>query len=70
MSEEDGPIKEMMTTKIQENFIVEETTSTSPKNLTAQTLMKIMTTQKILIHAAVGTLSVQKPNTVTTPWVC
>jgi hypothetical protein len=31
-------------------------------------LIKTMTTQKILIHAAVGTLSVQKLRTVTTPY--
>lgn len=57
-----------MTIMIQENLIDEAATSTSPKNLTAQTLIKMMTTQKILIHAAVGTLSVQKLSTVTTPY--
>lgn len=56
-----------MTTNIQPNLILDATTSTSPKNLTAQALMKMMTTQKMLIHAAVGTASVQKCRTVTTP---
>lgn len=61
-------MSEMITTKIHENLMVEETTSTSPKNLTAHALMKMITNQKMLIHAAVGTASVQKLNTVTQPF--
>jgi hypothetical protein len=61
-------MNEIMTTKIHENLIVDETTSTSPKNLTAQTLMRMITSQKIVIQAAVGTESVQKLRTVTTPF--
>lgn len=53
---------------IHPNLIEDETTSTSPKNLTAHTLIRIITTQKIVIQAAVGTLSVQKLRTVTTPY--
>ena len=60
-------MREIMTTKIHPNLIEEAMTSTSPKNRTANTLMKIITTQKIVIQAAVGTLSVQKLRTVTIP---
>lgn len=63
-----APIIEKMTTKIHPNLMVEQTTSTSPKILTPNTLMTTMTTQKMLIQAAIGTLSVQKPNTVHTAW--
>lgn len=56
-----------MTTKIHPNLIEEAMTSTSPKNRTAKTLMKMITTQKIVIQAAMGTLSVQKLRTVTIP---
>lgn len=57
-----------MTTKIHPNLIEEAMTSTSPKNRTAKTFMKIITTQKIVIQAAIGTLSVQKLRTVTIPY--
>ena len=63
-----SPIKEIMTMIIHPNLMEDETTSTSPKNLTAQTLMRMITTQKMVIQAAVGTLSVQKLRTVTTPY--
>lgn len=55
-----------MTTMIHENLIVDEMTSISPKNLTPTTLITMITTQKILIHAATCTLSVQKLKTVLT----
>lgn len=57
-------IKEKMTTKIHPNLIVEHMTSTSPKIFTPNTLTAIITTQKMVIHAAIGTLSVQKLRTV------
>jgi hypothetical protein len=49
----------MMAMNIQPNLTVDENTSTSAKNLTAQTLIKMMTTQKMVINAALGTSSVQ-----------
>jgi hypothetical protein len=49
----------MMAMNIQPNLTVEEITSTSAKNVTAQTLIKMMTTQKMVIHAALGTSPVQ-----------
>jgi hypothetical protein len=48
--------------------MVDEMTSTSPKNFTAHTLMRMITSQNIVIQAAVGTESVQKLSTVTTPF--
>jgi hypothetical protein len=59
---------EKMMTMIQLNFIVEQMTSTSPKMLTPKTLTSTMTTQKMEIQAATGTLSVQKLSTVVTAW--
>jgi hypothetical protein len=53
------PMSEMMTTNIHENLIVEETTSISPKIVTAPTLMATMTTHQMTIHAATWTSSVQ-----------
>lgn len=53
------PIKATIAISIQLNFIVDATTSTSAKNFTTQILTKIMTTQKMVIHAALGTSSVQ-----------
>lgn len=57
----------MMTTKIQPNLMLAKTTSTSANQLTATTFIATMTRKKIVIHAAVGTLSVQNPRTVTRP---
>jgi hypothetical protein len=58
----------MMTTKIHPNLMSEQTTSISPKTVTAPTLIKMMTIQKTVIQTATGTLSVQNDKTVTTPW--
>lgn len=55
-----------MTTNIQPNLIVEQTTSTSPKTLTPKTFMPMMTNQNMVIQPAIGTLSVQNPRTVQT----
>lgn len=62
------PVMEKMMTMIQLNFMVEQMTSTSPKMLTPKTLTSTMTTQKMEIHAAEGTLSVQKSSTVVMAW--
>lgn len=60
-------MQERITTKIQPNLIIEQMTSISPKTVTAPILMQMMTIQKIVIQAAVGTEFVQNPRTVTTP---
>lgn len=57
----------IITTKIQPNLMLAKTTSTSANQLTATTLIATMTRKKMVIHAAVGTESVQKPSTVTNP---
>lgn len=53
-------MREMMTTKIQLNLIVLQTTSTSPKMVTAPMFTRTSTAHHIVIQAAIGTLSVQK----------
>jgi hypothetical protein len=57
-------MREMMTTKIQLNLIVLQTTSTSPKMVTAPTFTSTRIAHQIVIQAAIGTLSVQKLMTV------
>ena len=54
----------MMTTNIQPNLINAQVTSILAKNLLPKTLIRLMTTKKIEIQAAIGTLSVQKLRTV------
>ncbi len=62
------PIIEIMITKIHVNLMKDETTSISAKKETPQILIRMITTQNIVIQPAVGTSSVQKLSTVTIPY--